>query len=61
VRYGIAVELAEKGWAVFGRPVCEVPNEGFNLLARGIPQVRGTAGIGGIGFDEIGIKLMLAD
>jgi hypothetical protein len=58
---GIAVELAEKARAVFRCPVSEVRNEGFNLLASGIPQVRSTAGICGISFNKVGIELMLAD
>ena len=33
----------------------------FDLLSGGIPQVRSTARIGGIRFDEVGIELMLAD
>ncbi len=61
MRCGIAVELAEKGWAVFRRPAREVRDEAFNLLARGISQVRGTAEIGGISFDQIRVELMLAD
>src|SRR5689334_6049877 len=61
MRCGIAVELAKKGRAIFGGPIAQVRNEVFNLLSGGIPQVRSTAGIGGIGFHEIGIELMLAD
>jgi hypothetical protein len=61
VWYGIAVEFAEKARAVFRCPVSEVRNESFDLRARSIPQVRSTAGIGGIGFDEICIELMLSD
>ncbi|PYU30019.1 MAG: hypothetical protein DMG31_15170 [Acidobacteria bacterium] len=61
MRCAIAVELAEKGWTVFRRPVSQVRNEVFDLFSRGISQVRGTAEIGGISFDQIGIELMLAD
>jgi hypothetical protein len=31
------------------------------LLSVGIPQVRSTARIGGISFNEVGIELVLAD
>jgi hypothetical protein len=61
VWYGIAVEFAEKARAVFRCPVSEVRNESFDLRASGIPQVRSTAGIGGVGFNQIGIELMLPD
>jgi hypothetical protein len=58
---GIAIELAEEGWAVFGGPIAHVRNEGFDLLTRGIPQVGSTTGIGGLSFHQISIELMLAD
>jgi hypothetical protein len=61
LRCRVAVQLAEKAGAVFRRPVSQVRNEGFNLLASGIPQVRSAARIGGIGFDEIGIEPVVAD
>ena len=46
---------------IFRRPVSKIRNERFNLFASGISQVRGTAGVGGISFDEIGIEVMLTD
>jgi hypothetical protein len=61
LRSGIAVELAEKGRAVFRRQVSQIRNEGFDPLPRRISQVRSTAGIGGISFDQVGIELMLPD
>jgi hypothetical protein len=61
LRSGVAVEFADKSWAVFRRPVSQVRNEGFNLLASRIPQIRSAAGISGVSFDEIGIELMLTN
>jgi hypothetical protein len=47
--------------AIFRSPDTQIRNEALDLLARGIPQVRSTAKIGGVSFNQICIELMLAD
>ena len=59
--YGIAVELAEQGIAVFLGPVGQVGDEGFDLFAGGFAEGFGAAEIDGVGLDQVGIELVLAD
>ena len=47
--------------AVLGSPFGQVVDEGFDLISAGIAKVASAAVIGGIGFHEVGIELMLAD
>ncbi len=58
---GIAVELAEQGVAVFLGPVGQVRDEAFDLFAGGFAEGFGAAEIDGVGLDEVGIELVLAD
>ena len=58
---GIAVELAEQGVAVFLGPVGQVRDKTFDLFAGGLAEGFGAAEIDGVGLDEVGIELVLAD
>ena len=58
---GIAVELAEQGIAVFLGPVGQVGDEVFDLLTSRFAEGFGAAEIDGIGLDQVGIELVLAD
>jgi len=57
----ITVELAEQRVAVFLCPLGEVLDEILDLFARGFPKRFHRAEVGRVGFDQIGIELMLAD
>jgi len=57
----VAVELAEQSISVFFSPIRQTGNEVLDLLAGGIAQGFHPAEIGGIGFDQGGIELVLAD
>ena len=46
---------------VFLGPVGQVGDKGFNLLASGLAEGLSAAEIDGVGLDEVGIELMLAD
>jgi hypothetical protein len=58
---GIAVELAEQRVAVLLRPVRLVRDESFYLFTGGITKDFHRAEVGGIGLNQVGIELMLAD
>src|SRR2546425_205697 len=57
----VAVELAEEGIPVFLGPVGQVRDEVPDLLAGSFAQGLGPAEVGGVGLDQIGVELMLAD
>jgi len=58
---GIAVELAEQCVAVFLGPIGQMSNKAFDLLAGGFAEGLGAAEVDGVGLDQVGIELMLAD
>jgi hypothetical protein len=53
--------LAEQCVAVFLGPVGKVNYKGFHLLTGSLTEGLGTAELDGVGLDEVGIELMLAD
>jgi hypothetical protein len=57
----IAVELAEQSVAIFLGPVGQVRDEVLDLFAGGFAQGLHAAEIGGVGLDQVGIELMLAN
>src|SRR4029077_15140965 len=57
----ITIELAEQGIAVFLGPVGQVGDEGLDLLTGSFAEGFGAAEVDGVGLDEVGIELMLAD
>ena len=57
----IAVELAKQRIAILLSPIGQVRDEVLDLLASGFTQSLYAAEIGGIGLDQSGIELMLAD
>jgi hypothetical protein len=57
----IAVELANQGVFVFGGPVRDMVDEVLDLLPAGLFQGLHPAVIDGVGLDQDGIELMLAD
>jgi hypothetical protein len=57
----VAVELAEQGIAVFFGPVGQLLDEGFHLFAGGIAKRLDATEVGGVGLDQVGIELTLAD
>jgi hypothetical protein len=57
----VGIEVAEEAFAIFGSSLGQVVDEGFDLLPRGIPECSGSAVIGGIGFDRIGVEPMLTN
>jgi len=64
LRSGIAVELAEQCVAVFLGPIGpigQMSNKAFDLLAGGFAEGLGAAEVDGVGLDQVGIELMLAD
>jgi hypothetical protein len=61
VRLGEAVQLAEKGWAVICRTFAQVLDESFDLLSAGIVKSGSSTIIGGVGFHQSGIELMLSN
>ena len=61
LRAGVAVELADQGIAVFLCGLGQVLDEALDLLAVRIPERRSAAEIDGVGLDQLGIELVLAD
>src|SRR6266851_2118705 len=57
----IAVELAEQRNAVFLGPVGQVSDKAFDLFPGGFAEGFGPAEIDGVGLDQVGIELVLAD
>ena len=53
-----AVELAEEGIAVLPRPIAEMGNEVFDVLADCLTQGFGPTEIGGVCFHQDGIQEM---
>ena len=53
--------MAEESVAVFLGPVGQGQDEALDLLTGGVSQGFGSAEFDGIGLDEFGIELMLAD
>jgi hypothetical protein len=49
------------GVAVFFGPIGQMGYEPFDLLTGGFAEGLGTAEINGVGLDEVGIELVLAD
>jgi len=58
---GIAVQLAKQGVAVFLGPLRQMSHKAFHLLAGGFRESLSAAEIDGVGLDEVGIELVLAD
>jgi hypothetical protein len=55
--YGIAIELAEQGIAVFLGPVGQVDDERFNLLTGRFAEGFGAAEVDGIGLNQVGMPM----
>jgi hypothetical protein len=55
------IEVAEEGLAILLSRVGQVLNELFDLLAAGVLQRIGAAEVDGIGFNQFGVELVLAD
>ena len=61
LRTRIAIELAEQGIAVFVGPVGKLLDEVLNLFPAGLSKRLRAAEIDGIGLDQFGVELVLAD
>ena len=56
-----AIQMTKKRRSIISGAFGQVIDEGFDLLSVGIVKGRGSAVIGGIGFDQSGIELMLTN
>jgi outer membrane translocation and assembly module TamA len=61
LRWGKAVEFAEKARAISRGQFGEVGDEGLDQIPAGLTEFLGATEISGITLDQAGIKLMLAD
>ncbi len=55
------MQLAEEARAIFGRALCEVIYEPFDLIPARVSKCGSPAVVGGIGLHESGVELVLAD